>query len=83
MPLGGRLTTVGLLRLGDLAIAVDDCGAFGECDGLARLALGLLLLMSDTHVHESAGRKRKAKLCGYGDGCRVHNAFRSWMRGAR
>jgi hypothetical protein len=37
-----------------------------------------------THVYRKwAGRKRKAKFCGYGDGRRVHNAFRSWMRGAR
>jgi hypothetical protein len=39
--LSGGLTTIGLYRLGDLAIAVDDCGALGECDRLARLALFL------------------------------------------
>jgi hypothetical protein len=33
------LTAVDFGRLGDLAIAVYDCGAFGECDGLAGLAL--------------------------------------------
>jgi hypothetical protein len=33
------LTAVYFGRLGDLAIAVYDCGAFGECDGLAGLAL--------------------------------------------
>jgi hypothetical protein len=37
--LRGGLTAVYFGRLGDLAIAVDDCGAFGECDGLAGLAL--------------------------------------------
>jgi hypothetical protein len=37
--LRGGLTAVYFGRLGDLAIAVYDCGAFGECDGLAGLAL--------------------------------------------
>jgi hypothetical protein len=37
--LRGGLTAVYFSRLGDLAIAIDDCGAFLECDGLAGLAL--------------------------------------------
>jgi hypothetical protein len=37
--LRGGLTAVYFSRLGDLAIAVDDRGAFLECDGLAGLAL--------------------------------------------
>jgi hypothetical protein len=37
--LRGGLTAVYFRRLGDLAIAIYDCGAFGECDGLARFAL--------------------------------------------
>lgn len=34
------LTAVYFLRLGDLAIAVYNGGALGECDGLTGLALG-------------------------------------------
>jgi len=39
MTLGSGLTAVYVVRLFDFAIAVDDCGTFRECDGLARLTL--------------------------------------------
>ena len=48
MALGGRLAAVDLFRLGYIAVAVDDCGAFGKCDGLARLALGEIGLHIDS-----------------------------------
>jgi hypothetical protein len=40
MALGGFLATVHLFRFGNVAVAVDNCGALGECDGLAGFALG-------------------------------------------
>jgi hypothetical protein len=50
----GGLTAVHLLRLGDLAIAVDNRGALGECDGLAGLALGQIGLWC-AHVSGCCG----------------------------
>lgn len=38
--LGRIFCAVHLFRLGNVAVAVDNCGALGECDGLAGFALG-------------------------------------------
>lgn len=51
--LSRRLTTVSLVGLGDLAITVDDCGALGECDRLAGLAVGGFLY--DGSVRKDSG----------------------------
>lgn len=45
--LGRRLTAVHLDRLGDIAVAINNCGAFGKCDRLAGLALREIGLHGD------------------------------------
>lgn len=58
MTLRGGLTAVYFCGLCDLAIAVYDCGALGECDRLAGFALcGVGLFWSMSVTVQCSGRR--------------------------